>query len=136
MLKLDEPFTLVIEKEITDIMESLSGQELRLGVGVVGIDETSRLDLNLLEVNTVRTNGQSEPLSVTGEVVAVGGLETPELRRVLLEEGVLTCSEDCSEADSCDDDWTKSCLDLTVKAYSTPTPASPSLMSFVKRSFP
>ena len=86
MLKLvDEPLAVIIEKETTDTAERLSGQELHPGVGVVGINETSRVNLNLLRVNTVRTNGQSEPLSVTGEVDAFGSWETPKLRPVLLE---------------------------------------------------
>ena len=97
MLKLiDEPLTLVIEKETTDTTESLSGQELHLGVGVVGVNETSWVNLDLLEVNTVRTNGHSELLSVSNAVVAVGGREAPELRPVLLEQKVLTLSEVCS----------------------------------------
>ena len=54
-------------------MESLSGQELHPGVGVVGINETSRVNLDLLEVNTARTNGHSKLLSVTGAVGVVGG---------------------------------------------------------------
>ena len=86
MLKLiDEPLTLGIERETTDTRGRLSGQELHPGIGVVGINETSRLNLNLLGVNTVRTNGQSEPLSVAGEVDAFGSWETPKLRPVLLE---------------------------------------------------
>ena len=46
MLKLDEPFTLVIENEITDITESLSGQELHLVIRVVGANKTSRVSLD------------------------------------------------------------------------------------------
>ena len=86
VLKLvDEPLALVIKKETTGTTESLSGQELHLGVGVVGVNETSWVNLDLLKVNTVRTNGHSELLSVTSAVVAVGGRETHELRPVLLE---------------------------------------------------
>ena len=55
VLKLDEPFTLVIEKEITDTTESHSGQEFHPGVGVVGINEASWVNLNLLEIKIVRT---------------------------------------------------------------------------------
>ena len=36
VLKLDEPSTLVIEKEITDTTENPSGQELHLVIGVLG----------------------------------------------------------------------------------------------------
>ena len=66
-------------------MESLSGQELHFSIGVIWVNETSRVHLNLLEINTVRINGHSELLSVTSAVVAVGDWETPKLRRVLLE---------------------------------------------------
>ena len=135
----DEPLTLVFEKETIDTTGSLSGQELHPCVGVVEINESSRVSLDLLEVNTICTNGgHSELLSVTSAVVAVGDWETPKLRPVLLEQRVLTLSEVYSETDSRGDDWTKSSIALTVKVYLTPTPASPSSswMSFVTRTFP
>ena len=81
----DEPLTLVFEKETTGTTESLSGQELHLNIGIIEVNETTRVNLNLLEVNTARTNRHSELLSVTSAVVAVGGRETHELRPVLLE---------------------------------------------------
>ena len=46
----DKALALVVEQETTDTTESLSGQELHLGVGIVRIDETSRVNLNFLEV--------------------------------------------------------------------------------------
>ena len=72
------------------------------------------MHLNLLEINTVRINGHGELFSVTSAVVAVGGRETPELRRVLLEEGVLTRNEVCSNSDRRDDEWTMNSMALTV----------------------
>ena len=82
---IDEPLAHVVEKETTDTTESLSGQEVHFGIGIIEVYETTRVNLNLLEVNTVRTNGNSELLSVSNAVVAVGGWETLELRPVLLE---------------------------------------------------
>ena len=74
VLKLiDEPLTLVIKNETTDTTESLSSQELHLGVGIIGVNETTRVNLILLEANTVRTKCHSKLLSVTSAVVAVGG---------------------------------------------------------------
>ena len=137
MLKLvNEPLTLVIKKETTNTTESLSGQELHLNIGVIEVNETTRVNLNLLEVNTARTNRHSELLSVTSAVVGVGDWETPKLRPVLLEQRVLPLSEVYSETDRRVEERTMSSMALTVKAYSITTLASPSLMSFVKQSFP
>ena len=121
---IDELLALVIEKETTDTTESLSSQELHLSIGVIGVNETSRVHLNLLQINTVRINGHSKLLSVTSAVVAVGDWETPELRSVLLEEGVPTLSEVYSETGRRNDEWTMDNKALSVKAYPTPTPAS------------
>ena len=69
---------LVFEKETTDTTESLSDKERHLSIGVIGVNETGRVHLNLLEVNTIRTNEQGKLLSVTRAEVAVGDWETPK----------------------------------------------------------
>ena len=63
--RVGESLTLIILKETTDITGSLSGLNLHLGAGVIGINETSRVILNLLEPNTVRANGHNKLLSIT-----------------------------------------------------------------------
>jgi hypothetical protein len=61
---------------------------LDLGIDVGGIDETSRVDLNFLEVDSAGTDGESHLVSIALRVLAVGRREREELRAVLREETV------------------------------------------------
>lgn len=81
-----ETLALVIEKQATNTTQRLSGQELDLGLGILGVYETSRVHLDFLEINGLGTDSHSEFLSITGAVVAVGGRELPVLRAMLLEK--------------------------------------------------
>jgi len=46
-----ETVTLIVDEETTNTTESLSSQELDLGVGVLGMNETSGMDLDEVEVD-------------------------------------------------------------------------------------
>ena len=108
----DESLTLVIQEQTTDTTERLSSQELDLCVGFVGINQTSRVNLDLLEINGAGANSHSHLLTITGTVVAVGGWEVVVLWPVLLQEGVL--SEVGSVTTSSEDDGAVCSLRLAV----------------------
>lgn len=81
-----ETLALIVKEETTNTTERLSSQELDLGLGILGVYETGRVNLNLLEVNGFCSNSHREFLPVTSAVIAVGGGELPELRAMLLEK--------------------------------------------------
>ncbi|KAI6760657.1 hypothetical protein HG530_009517 [Fusarium avenaceum] len=70
-----ESVTIGVEEKTTLTTESLSSQELPLGARVLGVDETCRVDLDLVHVNTVTTNGHDHLLAITSSVCAVCGGE-------------------------------------------------------------
>lgn len=84
----DESLARVVEQQATNTTQSLSSQELHLGLGVLGVNQTSRVNLDLLEVDSAGANGKSELVAVTSAVVSVGGGQFVVLRTVLLEQGV------------------------------------------------
>lgn len=84
-----ESLSLVVKEQTSNAAESLSSQELDLRLGVLGVNETSRVDLDLLHVDCAAANVNGHLVSVTGGVVAIGGGEVVELRTVLLDEGSL-----------------------------------------------
>lgn len=96
-----ESVTIGVEKETALTTQSLSGQELPLVARVLGVDQTSGVDLDLVHVNAVTANGHDHLLTVTSGVCAVGSSEAKDLGAVLLEQralakisGVTTGSED------------------------------------------
>jgi hypothetical protein len=96
-----ESVTVSVEEKTTLTTESLSSQELPLGAGVLGVDETCRVDLNLVHIDTVTTDGHDHLLTVTSGVCAVCGGEAVGIWAVLLEQrrvgeisSVATSSED------------------------------------------
>lgn len=89
MLELiDETLASVVEEETTDTTEGLSGQELDFGIWVLGVDETSRVNLDLLEIDGAGSDRHGEFLAVTSAVVTVCGGEVVVFGTVLLEERV------------------------------------------------
>lgn len=84
-----ESVTVTVEEETTLTTEGLSSQELGLGVGVLGVNETSRVDLDLVQVDAVTADGHNHLLAVTGGMGAVGGGEAEGVGAVLLEETIL-----------------------------------------------
>lgn len=85
-----ETVTVGVEEETTLTTEGLSSQELPLGSGVLGVDETSGVNLDLVHVNSVTTDGHDHLLSVTSGVGTVGGGKAEGVRTVLLEQRALT----------------------------------------------
>lgn len=83
-----EALAAVVDEDTTDTTESLGSQELDLGVGLLGVDETSRVHLDLLHVNGVGAKGEGHLDTVTSRVVTVGGGKVVDVRAVLLEERV------------------------------------------------
>lgn len=81
-----ESVTIGVEKETTLTTESLSGEELPLGSRVLGVDETSRVDLDLVHVNAVTANGHDHLLAITSGVGAVGSGKAHSVGTVLLEQ--------------------------------------------------
>ena len=82
----DEARASVVEQETTNTAERLSNQELNLRVGLLGVDETGRVNLDLLKVDSRRADLNGHLVAVTSRVLAVGGGETVVLGTVLLEE--------------------------------------------------
>ena len=68
-----EPVAVGVQEETSLTTESLGSQELPLGAGVLGVDQTRGVDLDLVHVDAVGANGHDHLLSVTGGVRAVGG---------------------------------------------------------------
>lgn len=79
-----------VEEETSLATKGLSSQELGLGVGVLGVNKTSGMDLDLVHVDAVAANGHDHLLAITGGVATVGGGETDGVRPVLLKERVLS----------------------------------------------
>jgi hypothetical protein len=87
MLKfIDKTFASVVQQETSNTTKSLSGQELDFRIRLVGIDETSGMDLNLLKVDSTGTYAHSKLLTIASTVIAIGCRKVPILWPVLLEE--------------------------------------------------
>lgn len=84
-----ESLAFVIEKETTNTSESLGSEELDLGIGILGVNETSGVDLNLLHIDTIGPNGKSHLVTITSAVVAVGGRKVVIFGSILLQKRVL-----------------------------------------------
>ena len=90
MLKfIDETLALVVQEQTTDTTKGLSSQELDLSLGLIGVDQTSWVDLNFLKINCVRANSESDLVSITGTVISVSGREVVIFRAVLLKKRIL-----------------------------------------------
>lgn len=85
-----EALAVGVEEETTLTTEGFSGKELELGIWVLGVDQTGGVDLDLVHVDAVGTDGHQHLLAVTGSVGAVGGGQTEGVGAVLLEEGGVT----------------------------------------------
>lgn len=82
-----ESVTIGVQEQTTLTTEGLSGKELPLGARVLGVNETSGVDLDLVHVDTVTANGHDHLLTVTSSVCAVGGGKAIGIGAVLLEQG-------------------------------------------------
>lgn len=79
-----EALAIGCQQQTTDTAEGLSGQELDLGIGLTGIDQTGRVNLDLFHVDGLSSDGEGHLDTVSSSVVAVGGGQIPEIRAVLL----------------------------------------------------
>jgi len=85
---IDESLTLTVEQETANTAEGLGSKELDLCSWFVGVDQTCRVHLNLLHVDSTGTNGDGDLVSVAGTVITVGGGEFPVLWAIFLQQGV------------------------------------------------
>jgi hypothetical protein len=85
----DEALAVLVEQETAGPAERLGGQELDLGVGLVGVDEAGRVDLDLLHVDGPSADLGGHLVAVAGAVRAVGRREREGVRPVLGEEAVV-----------------------------------------------
>lgn len=85
-----EPLAVAVEEETTFTPEGFGSQELELGAGVLGVDETGWVDLDLVHVDAVGANGHQHLLAVTSSVSTVGRGQPVGVGAVLLEERSLT----------------------------------------------
>lgn len=81
-----ESVTITVEEDTALATQGLGSQELPLGSRVLRVNQTSRVDLNLVHVDAVTANGHNHLLTVTSGVGAVGGSKTHGVRAMLLEQ--------------------------------------------------
>lgn len=72
------------QQQSTDTTEGLGGQELDLSIGLTGIDQTGRVNLDLFHVDGLASDGEGHLDTVSSSVVTVGGRQIQEIRAVLL----------------------------------------------------
>eukprot|EP00438_Fugacium_kawagutii_P030997 Skav203573 [mRNA] locus=scaffold3576:299476:300856:- [translate_table: standard] len=84
-----EALTIGIDHQATHSTESLSSQELDLGLGIIGLDQTCRMDLYPLQVNATGTNGLTHLDAITSGVVTIGGGQMQQVGAVLGQQGII-----------------------------------------------
>jgi hypothetical protein len=84
-----ETVTIGVQKDTTDTTEGFSGQELDLCIRFIGVDETGRVDLDLVHVDGVGTSLKGELNTVTSAVVTVGGGQVVDFGSEYLMANVL-----------------------------------------------
>lgn len=84
-----ETLTVAVEQETTLTTQGLRGQELELGLRVLGVDETGRVDLDLVHIDAVGADFHQHLLAVTGGVGTVGTRQTKRIGTVVLEKGLV-----------------------------------------------
>jgi hypothetical protein len=67
-----ETLAFAVEQKSAATAERLGGEELDLGIGVLGVNETSGVHLYFLEVDALAADFQHHLVSVTSTVLAVG----------------------------------------------------------------
>ena len=68
-----EPVTICIEEKTAFSSEGLSSQEFPFRARVLGVNETSRVHLNLVHIDAIAANRHDHLLSVTSSVDTVCG---------------------------------------------------------------
>jgi len=85
-----ETLAVGIDEETTDTAESLGGEELDLGIGLSGVDDTGGVDLDPVQINVTGTDFEGHLETISGTVGSVGGGEVGELGAELADERVLS----------------------------------------------
>lgn len=83
-----EAVALFVEEKAADAAQRLRSEELDLGIRLVRVDETSRVDLDFVEIDTVRANLEGHLGTVTLTVLAVRRRQVEEIRAVLGEQAI------------------------------------------------
>ena len=81
-----EALAVRVQQQTTLTTEGLGSQELELGLRILGVDQTGRVDLDLVHVDAVGTDLHQHLLAVTSSVGAVGGGQAEGVGTVLLEQ--------------------------------------------------
>jgi len=81
-----EALAVRVQQQTTLTTEGLGSQELELGVGILRVHQTGRVDLDLVHVDAVGTNLHQHLLAVTSGVGAVGRGQAEGIGAVLLEQ--------------------------------------------------
>lgn len=79
---------LLVEEKTADAAKGLGSQELDLGVRLVRVDETGRVNLDFVEVDTVRADLEGHLGTVTLAVLSVRRRQVEEFRAVLGEQSI------------------------------------------------
>ena len=97
-----ETTAIAVENKTTNTTEGLGGKELDLGVRLVEFDETGRMDLDPLEVESVTTGSDAHLKTITGAMLTVGSGKMHKIGAMLGQQGVGI--EIGSETTGADDD--------------------------------
>jgi len=84
-----EPVAVSVKDKTTDSSQSLGGQELDLGIRILGIHQTGGMNLHPLQINRAGANRDTKLDAVTGAVLPVGGREVHQVRTVLSQQRIL-----------------------------------------------
>jgi len=91
-----EALALGVEDDSTHSTEGLGGQELDLGIRVIGLHQTRGMHLNPFQVDALGPDGLAHLDAVAGAVLAVGGGQMQQVWAVLRQQRV--AGEVCAEA--------------------------------------
>ena len=80
-----ETVTVLVDQNTADTTKSLGGEELDLGVRLLGLDETGRMDLDPLHVDKLASDLLGHADAVTGAMNTVGGWEVHQVVAILLD---------------------------------------------------
>ena len=83
-----ETVALPVDEKTANAAQRLGSQKLDLGVRLVRVDETSRVNLDFVEVDAVGANLEGHLGTVTLAVLAVRRRQVEEFRAVLGEQSI------------------------------------------------
>eukprot|EP00413_Alexandrium_margalefii_P016186 CAMPEP_0204531988 /NCGR_PEP_ID=MMETSP0661-20131031/11472_1 /ASSEMBLY_ACC=CAM_ASM_000606 /TAXON_ID=109239 /ORGANISM="Alexandrium margalefi, Strain AMGDE01CS-322" /LENGTH=587 /DNA_ID=CAMNT_0051538187 /DNA_START=230 /DNA_END=1990 /DNA_ORIENTATION=+ len=83
-----EAVPLHVQEHTADAAQGLGGQELHLGVGVLGVHQARGVHLDPLEVHALPADGHGHLEAVARAMVAVGRRQVRQVGPVLVQQGV------------------------------------------------